>query len=46
VIINLGVIVAGILVYNLKSNLPDLIIGAIVFILVLQGAMKILSLSK
>ena len=46
VIINLGVIVAGILVYNLKSNLPDLIIGAIVFILVLQVAMKILSLSK
>lgn len=46
VIINLGVIVAGILVYFSKSNLPDLIIGTIVFILVIQGAKKILSLSK
>jgi Co/Zn/Cd efflux system component len=46
VVINLGVIVAGILVYFSKSNLPDLIIGTIVFILVIQGARKILSLSK
>lgn len=46
VIINLGVIIAGILVYFLKSNLPDLIIGTIVFVLVIQGARKILSLSK
>ena len=46
VIINLGVIIAGISVYFSNSNLPDLIIGTIVFILVIQGARKILTLSK
>jgi Co/Zn/Cd efflux system component len=46
VIINLGVIIAGILVNWLNSNKPDLIIGAIVFILVVQGSMKILKLGK
>jgi Co/Zn/Cd efflux system component len=46
VIINLGVIVAGILVNWLNSNKPDLIIGTIVFILVIQGARRILKLAK
>ena len=46
VIINLGVIVAGVLVNGLHSSKPDLIIGAIVFILVIQGAFRILKLSK
>lgn len=46
VIINLGVIIAGTLVYYLNSNLPDLIIGTIVFVLVIQGAFRILKLSK
>lgn len=46
VIINLGVISAGILVYILNSNKPDLIVGTIVFILVIQGAIRILKLSK
>lgn len=46
VIINLGVIVAGILVHWLGSNKPDLIIGSIVFVLVIQGAFRILKLSK
>lgn len=46
VIINLGIIVAGILVFTLKSSLPDLIIGSIVFLLVIQGAIRILKLSK
>ncbi|CAA0234252.1 Cation efflux system protein. Putative heavy metal transport protein [Tenacibaculum maritimum] len=46
VIINLGVIIAGLLVDWLHSNKPDLIIGAIVFILVIQGAFRILKLSK
>ncbi len=46
VIINLGVIVAGILVNLLKSNKPDLIIGSIVFVLVIQGARRILKLGK
>jgi len=46
VIINLGVIFAGILVLWLKSGIPDLIIGAIVFVLVVQGAIRILKLGK
>jgi len=46
VIINLGVIIAGILVHYLNSNKPDLIIGTIVFILVIIGALRILKLSK
>ncbi|HFC01131.1 MAG TPA: cation transporter [Phaeodactylibacter sp.] len=44
VVINLGVIIAGGLVYWLESNKPDLIIGTIVFIIVLRGAKKILTL--
>jgi Co/Zn/Cd efflux system component len=46
VIINLGVIVAGILVNWSNSGLPDLIIGIIVFALVIQGALRILKLSN
>ncbi len=46
VIINLGVIFAGILVNLLNSNKPDLIIGTIVFLLVIQGAVRILKLGK
>ncbi|WP_338768627.1 cation transporter [Bernardetia sp. ABR2-2B] len=46
IIINTGVIIAGLLVNWLSSSLPDLIIGAIVFILVVQGAIRILKLSK
>ncbi|MGY5849202.1 cation transporter [Salegentibacter sp. F14] len=46
VIINLGVITAGLLVYWLNSNKPDLVIGTIVFILVIQGAIRILKLGK
>lgn len=46
VIINLGVIVAGVLVYLLGSNKPDLVIGTIVFVVVVRGAMKILKLGK
>ena len=46
VIINLGVITAGILVNWLNSGKPDLIIGTIVFGLVIQGAFRILKLSK
>lgn len=46
VIINLGVIAAGVLVYWLNSNKPDLIIGTIVFVLVIQGARRILKLGK
>ena len=46
VIANIGVIIAGGLVYFTNSKFPDLIVGAIVFILVGQGAMRILKLSK
>lgn len=46
IIINLGVIIAGILVHWLHSSKPDLIIGTIVFALVIQGAIRILKLSK
>lgn len=46
VIINLGVILAGLLVNWLDSGLPDLIIGAIVFALVIRGAVRILQLGE
>ena len=46
IIINIGVIVAGTLVYFTNTRYPDLIIGSIVFVLVLQGAFRILKLSK
>ncbi len=46
VIINLGVITAGLFVNWLDSNKPDLIIGTIVFLLVIQGAFRILKLGK
>jgi Co/Zn/Cd efflux system component len=46
VIINLGVITAGLLVHWLHSSKPDLIIGTIVFVLVIQGAIRILKLGK
>lgn len=44
VIVNIGVMVAGALVYFTASNLPDLIVGTIVFALVAFGAYRILRL--
>ncbi|MDF1696990.1 MAG: cation transporter [Saprospiraceae bacterium] len=46
IIINLGVIIAGTLVYLTNTRFPDLLIGTIVFVLVIQGAFRILKLSK
>ena len=46
IIINMGVIIAGGLVYLFNSKYPDLIVGAIVFLLVIQGAIRILKLSR
>jgi Co/Zn/Cd efflux system component len=46
IIINTGVIVAGLLVHWTHSNLPDLLIGLIVFLLVMRGARSILQLGK
>lgn len=44
VIINAGVIAAGILVFITESKLPDLIVGLIVFVIVVRGAVRILKL--
>jgi len=44
IIINLGIIIAAVLVYFLNSSIPDLVIGAIVFVLVIRGALRILKL--
>jgi len=46
IIVNGGVILAGILVYALDSRWPDLLIGAIVFSFVMRGAVRILKLSE
>ena len=46
IIVNFGVIVAGVFVFITDTKYPDLIIGSIVFVLVLIGALKILRLSK
>lgn len=46
VIINLGVITAGLLVNWLNSAIPDLMIGAIVFVVVTRGAFRILKLAE
>ena len=46
IIINLGVIAAAVLVNWLNSAIPDLVIGIIVFAIVIQGALRILKLSK
>ena len=46
VIVNTGVIFSGVLVYFLKSNVPDLIIGGIVSLVVIRGGISIMKLSK
>ncbi|MDQ9818629.1 cation transporter, partial [Acinetobacter bereziniae] len=44
--VNLGVIIAGILVAITGSRYPDLIIGLIIVLFVLNGARKILQLKN
>ena len=46
VVINLGVIVAAVLVHFTSSNKPDLIVGSIVFAIVIRGALRILRLGR
>lgn len=46
VVINLGVIAAGVLVLWLQSGVPDLVIGAVVFVIVSLGARRILQLAR
>lgn len=46
VIVNAGVIFSGVLVYFFKSNIPDLLIGGIVSLIVIRGGVSIFKLSK
>lgn len=46
VIINAGVIIAGVLVLLTQSKYPDLVIGSMVFLVVVRGALRILKLGK
>lgn len=46
IVINLGIILAALTIYFTQSSYPDLIIGAIVFVIVARGAFRILNLSK
>lgn len=46
VIINIGVIAAASLVFITGSGIPDLLIGAFVFIVVVRGALRILKLAR
>lgn len=46
IIINAGVIIAGVLVLFTNSKYPDLVIGSLVFLIVFRGAIRILKLAK
>lgn len=46
VIVNLGVIIAGLFVWWSGSRIPDLIVGLVVFFVVLGGAIRILKLAR
>ena len=45
IIINIGVIFAGVLVLLTQSKYPDLIVGSVVFLIVVKGAFRILKLT-
>ena len=46
IVINSGVILAGVLVSLFEQRLPDLIIGLIVFFVVIRGALRILKIAR
>ncbi|MDP0590330.1 MAG: cation transporter [Candidatus Endonucleobacter bathymodioli] len=46
VIANLGIILAGILVYQFNSRFPDLIIGLVISIIVIRGGLHIIKDAK
>lgn len=46
VVINIGVMLAGGLVYMTSTRIPDLVIGTIVFAIVVRGAFSIMKLAK
>lgn len=46
VVVNIGVILAGVLVFMTNSKLPDLVVGSIVFVIVARGAWRILGIAR
>jgi len=46
VIVNTGVIISGTLVYFFKTNIPDLLVGGLVSLIVIKGGITIIKLSK
>lgn len=46
VVVNLGVMAAGALVFLTESKIPDLLIGSIIFLFVGWGAFRIMRLSR
>lgn len=46
IIVNIGVMAAGVLVYVSGSHIPDLVIGFIVFAVVFRGSIKIINLAR
>lgn len=46
VVINMGVMLTGAAVWQTQSRIPDLLIGTIVFIIVVHGAVRILRLAS
>lgn len=46
VLVNLGVIIAGVLVWLTTSHVPDLVVGALIFVIVARGAWRIVRLSR
>ena len=46
VLVNTGVVISGIFVYLLNSNIPDLVIGGVVSLIVIKGGMSIIRLSR
>lgn len=46
VIANMGVVLAGALVWALNANWPDLVVGLVISAIVLRGGVRIINLSK
>ena len=46
VIVNTGVLLSGVLVYLFRTNIPDLVIGGVVSVIVIRGGLTIIRLSK
>lgn len=46
VVVNSGVILSGVLVYMFGSNIPDLVIGGLVSLIVIRGGFQILKITR